>query len=514
MRGNGIDIGSYEMHHVVVDNVIDEDDLNVSIGDISLREAIRLMNTEVGPGLITFAPGISTVEIFFGNLTVDNQGAETRIAGPVTIRRANSELVTEFRIMQVASLANLTLDRIIVENGVADFGGGINSAGTLNLVNSTVRANHATSSGGGVYSTGSLNVVNSTITRNRAEIAGGGLATSGITTIESTTISRNTNSGLFAFAGSQAVVVSSSLWGNSVTGDGGAIRLSNSQLELINSTVSGNKATGSGGGIFVEESSATLTNVTLVDNLADSDRNSTGNGGGIAVPLTGSHSLVLLNTLVAGNYRQSKSLASDLTAGSVDLAINSLFADPASAGGVVHGTNNNIVGQSDGGSGRMLLPLGKIVSPSLSNNGSSVFTHTLLPTSPAVDAGDNTFVGGLAADQRGGLFTRVVDGPDADAIATVDIGAFEFGGAFQKEDLDRNGTFDVTDILLNLFYYREYAFPNGGSIPTASLPMEVRPADVTGNEVYNTDDILFHIASYITELLNSPNPPSFGGDSG
>ena len=50
-------------------------------------------------------------------------------------------------------------------------------------------------------------------------------------------------------------------------------------------------------------------------------------------------------------------------------------------------------------------------------------THALLTGSPAIDHGNNATC--LATDQRG--WYRPVDGPDADATATCDIGAYEFG---------------------------------------------------------------------------------------
>ncbi|MBV9211597.1 MAG: carboxypeptidase regulatory-like domain-containing protein, partial [Acidobacteria bacterium] len=60
---------------------------------------------------------------------------------------------------------------------------------------------------------------------------------------------------------------------------------------------------------------------------------------------------------------------------------------------------------------------------SLQNNGGTTATHALLPTSPAIDAG-NAFT--LTTDQRG--FTRTVDDPTITNISDgTDIGAFETG---------------------------------------------------------------------------------------
>ena len=59
----------------------------------------------------------------------------------------------------------------------------------------------------------------------------------------------------------------------------------------------------------------------------------------------------------------------------------------------------------------------------LQDTGGPTFTHALLSTSPAIDAGGNT--GAPATDQRG--FPRIVDG-NGDGTATIDIGAFELSG--------------------------------------------------------------------------------------
>jgi hypothetical protein len=58
----------------------------------------------------------------------------------------------------------------------------------------------------------------------------------------------------------------------------------------------------------------------------------------------------------------------------------------------------------------------------LQDNGGPTSTHALLPTSPAIDAGDDSVLGdpyNLTTDQRGPGFPRK-------ACAHVDIGAYEF----------------------------------------------------------------------------------------
>ena len=75
--------------------------------------------------------------------------------------------------------------------------------------------------------------------------------------------------------------------------------------------------------------------------------------------------------------------------------------------GFTNGTMGDIVGTS--------ADLG-----SLSNNGGPTQTYSLLPGSPAIDAGNNASIpSGITTDQRGPGYVRIYDG-------TVDIGAYEY----------------------------------------------------------------------------------------
>ena len=89
--------------------------------------------------------------------------------------------------------------------------------------------------------------------------------------------------------------------------------------------------------------------------------------------------------------------------------------------GITHGVGGNLVGTPGS-------PIDPRVSALLSHGGPTL-THALLAGSPALDAGDNALAAAasLRTDQRG--VARTADGPDADTIATVDLGAFEAGAS-------------------------------------------------------------------------------------
>jgi hypothetical protein len=133
---------------------------------------------------------------------------------------------------------------------------------------------------------------------------------------------------------------------------------------------------------------------------------------------------------------------------------------------------HNLIGKADGGAGftngsngdqvgTIALPINPQLG-SLANNGGPTMTHALLSNSTALDAGDNcvtdaahcgdTNISRLTTDQRGSAFSRLVDGPDVDTTATVDIGAYEMQTALANlpdtstnEDTQVQIAFDAGD---------------------------------------------------------------------
>jgi hypothetical protein len=217
------------------------------IVDCTLREAVTLagagdqVDVPAGTYLLTGGELFLTTDTIVGDgarSTIIDGGDKsrvlwvtdglTRVSG-VTIRRGNGEGREPSGIgggIFVESGGGLTLIESAVMQNVARTGGGIGSAGDLNIIGSTVSANRAAdgrgASGGGIAETqsGSLDLVNATVSANTAD---------------------------------------------GVTSEGGGVH-SEGSLLAVNATLAANRAA-SGGGLFVEapEGGSASVNNTVVD---------------------------------------------------------------------------------------------------------------------------------------------------------------------------------------------------------------------------------------------------------
>ena len=244
-----------------------------------------------------------------------------------------------------------------------------------------VASNTAGGHGGGVFNSGSLSLVDTTISDNQAA-TGGGLYndTHGTVALTSSTLSGNTAS----------------------SAGGGAFSAMLASIDLANTTVSGNSAF-SGAGLYTDGDSV-IHNATITSN----------SGGGLVASLGTTE---IANSIIAANTG-----ADDVSGSVVSLGYN-LIGPIGSASGFA-GTGDQ-VGVND-----------PVLGPLLDHGGPTQ-THALLPGSPAIDAGSNTWA--PPTDQRGA--PRLLDGPDpqddSDTVATIDIGAFEFGTFFVNHDSTR-----------------------------------------------------------------------------
>lgn len=204
-------------------------------------------------------------------------------------------------------------------------------------------------------------------------------------------------------------------------GNGGGLYSVEGRLELSMSTVTLNQAAIAGDG-----------GISGLGGFNGAD-GSAGNGGGINS--LGNDPFLIDNTIIAGN--QAGGNADDLVTGAVTLDIEySLIGD--GDGLVINSSIGNQIGSG-------ALPIDPQLGP-LANNGGLTKTHSLLPESPAIDAGDPSIVFNASEfDQRGAPFSRVEDG-DLVSGSVIDMGAVE-AQVPPSADFDQDGDVDGTDFL-------------------------------------------------------------------
>lgn len=293
----------------------------------------------------------------------------------------------------------------------------------------TATGTRSTGAGGGAYTSDGAILINSTISGNTVTApyasregyatVGGGLYSRGKLVLIDSTISGNS--------------IEATNAGQDAQGGGVYVR---GVASISGSTIAGNRADGDGGGVFKavfsvygdppppQDTHLTVTNSTFSGNSA-------ARGGAIATarPLRLSNSTVAFNAASAGGggvmFRLADLYDSEgvLDAQSSIIARNeagdgaTFAADLASDGALAMTGANNLIVAADAA---ITLPvdtlaLDPLLLP-LADNGGPTRTHALAVDSPAIDAGNN--VAQLEADQRGAGFARV-------AGAAADIGAFE-----------------------------------------------------------------------------------------
>ena len=278
--GAAFDIGSYEASQIlvslVVDTTSDVDDGDFSPGNLSLREAVGLVNSGLATGTtITFDNTVFGVPqtITLAGTQIDVTSS-VEIVGPgqnlLTISGNDTSRIFEFRgDLTEAVLSGVTLSDGLARIGPVDFGSGgaiyVDSA-RLTVRDSTISGNEAERDGGGISSFdgtgtgGSVLIENSVVTGNTSQANGGGISSGGSLTITDSTVTSNSATGVFAASG---------------FGYGGGIDASGTTT-LTRTIVSGNVAKEDGGGIVVS-GSTTVSAGEISGNSAGSF------GGGIAL---------------------------------------------------------------------------------------------------------------------------------------------------------------------------------------------------------------------------------------
>jgi|CXWL01.1.fsa_nt_gi hypothetical protein len=194
-----------------------------------------------------------------GRSTIDGQGAR--------------------RGIKVNSSMTATMDRFFIQNGFhTSQGGGIHNQGTLSLNNSIITNNKSEWMGGGIINFGTLIINNSTISQNSAGKTccsggggGGGIQNSaGSLNINNSTIHSNQILGWFSGSGINTYITATlnntTISGNT-GGSGEGIYILNGNITFNNSTITNNQTYG----FYNEFGSVTLQNTIVAGNQGPSD---------------------------------------------------------------------------------------------------------------------------------------------------------------------------------------------------------------------------------------------------
>lgn len=254
-------------------------EIDVDGTDCTLVEAIESANNDdaMGSGCVD-GSGADTINLPAGSthtLTVVNNTSANGANGlPVissemviegngsTIRRGDGS--PDFRIIEVGSSGNLTLNKINIRNGSLitnrsdgeNDGGGIHNRGTVAINNSHISDNSG-SRGGGIYNfRGSLTLNSSTVSDNNGGSGAGiysqsdSFGSPGTVTINNSTVSGNSsgNTGGGVLSGTAGVltITNSTITNNSASFGGGLANSFNTSASISNSIVAGNTASDAG----------------------------------------------------------------------------------------------------------------------------------------------------------------------------------------------------------------------------------------------------------------------------
>jgi hypothetical protein len=354
----------------------DEDDGNRTAGDLSLREALLIANTQVRDiNTIVFEEGL------FGSgnqfITLNGSALPTpnplnqslKIQGPgarfLTISGNDQSRI--FGFPAGSTPINFTLEDMTLASGNAQGGNG----GAIQAYSVTI------------------NLTRVELKSNKAEFGGAIVTVGGVVRIDGSSFINNTGSD-----------------------DGGGLAGYDSDIRIVNSTFSGNNAGRNGGGIFSTGGSTRIYHSTIIKNTAnaDEDLNDVDRGGGIS-----SSVVEMKGSIVMGNRLDNS--FSDIEGSLLSGSTHNLIGNTNTSGGLIDGVNNNIVGGE-------ASSIQNVVSPILKQTDFGVSFYALVPGSLAIDASFPFLIDGSSAttDQR--LFNRTLDG-NADGMSQVDIGSFE-----------------------------------------------------------------------------------------
>lgn len=338
---------------LMVDDPSDRDDGKYSKGRLSLREAIRLANSDrytdtftytvrdehgiasapatvridVLPGAtrIQFAPGLLAAPGRRVNIQQIGDSSEGNSAlaiqspisiigpnhGPVlTLAAAGTQ--ADLRHFLVTTNGSLTLQNMRLTRGGSDSDGGaiaVLAGGRATLVNCVLDGNLAVGKGGAIYNFGTVTLTDSQIKRNQAR-QGGGISNFGLLTVTRT-----------AFLSNRAEV-------------GGAVDLELGTVTMTGGSFRGNSASQTGGAVF-NASSLTINGTSFDSNEAEEGGAlwNVGNAGLFDCRISGNQA-VTGGGLMNGSITPALNPATEQS-GTLSLTRTSLLQNQADRGGAV-----------------------------------------------------------------------------------------------------------------------------------------------------------------------------------
>jgi len=389
--GNGTDIGAFEVQDGGLDNggggtyvvttLDDEDDGNLSQGDISLREAI--LNSNEGD-TITFDSNLSggTITLSLGellidkNLTIDGLGADN-----LTIDANEQSRVFNIDDGNSETNIDVALDGLTISNGVvrSDVGGGILNQENIILSETTI-SNNSANEGGGIFNQGRAIIEDSTAIDNGSTGDGSGILNNGNLTVTNSNISSNTSSltkGAGIANNGTATVDNSTINDNRVAAAGSGAGIANEgTIEITNSNISGNEA-GFAGGIF-NNGTASISH----SNIDNNSFTAIGNRGKIDI----SYSEISDNR---GNIGGAINNRGEANLSHITLENNS----SATTGGGINNANN----------GRLNISNSTINDNSASEDGGGIFNDagTLIIENSTISNNSGVIGGGINNSDQG-----------------------------------------------------------------------------------------------------------------
>jgi predicted outer membrane repeat protein len=311
-----------------------------------------------------------------------------------------------------------------ITGGQADWGGGILCDSSSPTIEGNVfDANVAAGGGGGLYcQSASPRIFDNQFSGNHADFFGGGGVACDAEShpvISGNSFSYNSSPvGLggailcdTSDVGTRPTVISANIFTDNSASVAGAIACSGSSPVISGNLFSRNVAWyGEGGAIYCFISAPTIESNLMVENRAD-----TWSGGAIGCYQS---SPILRNNTFCANEAAISGGAIFTHDQSVPVIVSSIFwQNSAATFPEIYGQASVSYSDVDGG----WLGPGNIDTDPLFQDASQS-NYALRPDSPCLDAGDPAPIGGKDVAQN----PRRLDG-DLNGIATVDMGAFEFG---------------------------------------------------------------------------------------